>query len=130
MSFELTCLLWSVPLALVYLSTQTMLRKAELGVAQDVGARDEGLKVQGVIAARADRAWHNFRETFPLFVALVAIVELADASHALTRWGAGLYLAFRIAYLPLYLAGIPWVRTFAWNIATLGLALIFVGILL
>jgi len=34
----------------------------------------------------------------------------------------------RVVYLPLYLAGVRWVRTFSWNLATLGLALMIVGI--
>lgn len=128
MTFELYCLAFGVLLGLVYLSAQTMLRKAELGIAYDVGARDEGREVSGLIAGRADRAYRNFLETFPMFVALVAVVELSGGSDWLTQWGAGLYLAFRIIYLPLYLIAVPWLRTFSWNIATAGLALMLVGV--
>jgi uncharacterized MAPEG superfamily protein len=34
-----------------------------------------------------------------------------------------MYLAGRVLFLPLYAAGTPWLRTFSWNLATLGLAL-------
>lgn len=128
MSFELICLALSVLLGLIYLTTQTMLRKAELGVKYDISPRDEGREVRGVLAGRADRAYRNFLETFPMFVALVAVVELSGGSDWWTQWGAGLYLGFRVLYLPLYLIGVPWLRTFAWNIATLGLAFMLVGV--
>jgi uncharacterized MAPEG superfamily protein len=130
MSVELTCLFWSVLLALVYLSTQTFYRKAELGVLQDVGPRDNEQQVQGKVAGRADRAWRNFQETWPAFIALVAVIEFSGASDAFTQWGAMIYLAFRVIYLPLYLIGVRWVRTFSWNIATAGIAAMFVGVLI
>lgn len=130
MTAELLALAWSTLLALVYLSTQTFYRKAELGVRYDVGPRDDGRAVTGLHAGRADRAYRNFLETYPVFIALVVVVTLADRSSALTQWGAWVYLGFRTIYLPLYIAGIPWLRTFAWNIATLGLALIMLGVVL
>lgn len=34
-----------------------------------------------------------------------------------------MYLAGRCLFLPLYAAGAPWIRTFSWNFATLGLAM-------
>jgi uncharacterized MAPEG superfamily protein len=37
---------------------------------------------------------------------------------------SAMYLAGRILFLPLYAAGIPWIRTFSWNAATLGLVLV------
>jgi uncharacterized MAPEG superfamily protein len=58
------------------------------------------------------------------------LVEIGGLSDALIQWGAGLYLTMRVIYLPLYLSGIAWVRTISWNIATLGLALMLLGVLL
>ena len=52
------------------------------------------------------------------------VVRLLDASGFLSQLGCALYLAGRIAFLPLYAAGVPWLRTFSWNIATLGLVLV------
>lgn len=127
MSFELYCLAFSVVLGLVYLSTQTFFRKAELGVRYDVGARDAGREVSGVLAGRADRAYRNFLETFPLFVAVVALTELSGGTDWITQTGAAIYVSGRIVYLPLYLSGTPWLRTFSWNIATVGLALVLAG---
>ena len=127
MSFELTLLVWSTVLGLVYVSVQSMLYKAQVGNAPTVGARDT-IPEPEKLAGRATRALRNVLETYPVFVALALAVELSGQSDGLTRWGAGLYLGFRAIYLPLYLAGVPWMRTFSWNLATLGLALMIVGV--
>jgi uncharacterized MAPEG superfamily protein len=44
-------------------------------------------------------------------------------------WGAELYLAGRILYLPLYAAGVPFLRTIAWAIATFGIGLLIAAML-
>lgn len=128
MSLELICLALSVLVGLVYLSAQTFWRKAELGVQYDVGARDEGLEVKGALAGRADRAYRNFLETFPMFVAAVVLVEFSGGSDWLTQGGAIAYVALRAVYLPLYLIGVPWLRSISWNIATAGLVAMVLGV--
>ena len=127
MSLELNLLLASAVLALVYVSVQSMLYKAQVGNAATVGARDDIPKAEK-LAGRAERALRNFLETFPIFLALIVVVELTGRSDMLTQWGAGLYVVMRTAYLPLYLSGVVWIRTFSWNLATLGLALMTIGI--
>jgi uncharacterized MAPEG superfamily protein len=44
--------------------------------------------------------------------------------------GARLYLWGRVAYVPLYVAGIPLVRSLVWNVATIGIMLFVVALLL
>lgn len=128
MSFEAWTLFGAMILGLVHLTAASFTFKAQVGNAYTVGARDEDLRPIG-IAARLDRAQRNFLETFPIFAAAVLLLEALDRTGApLATWGAALYLGGRIAFLPLYAAGLPWVRTFSWNIATLGLALVMVAI--
>ena len=67
----------------------------------------------------------DFRETFPFFAAAI----LADAvagklGSPLTIWGAGLYVAGRALYAPLYAAGIPLVRTVAWFVSMIGVVMV------
>ena len=76
------------------------------------------------IAGRLHRAQMNFLETFSIFATCVVVVHLSDTYGALSYWGSVLYLVGRILFLPLYAAGIPWLRTFSWNLATLGLVLV------
>ena len=122
MTWELYALLMAVLLGLVHLSAASFSFKAQVGNRYTVGPRDEGLQPTGR-AARLHRANLNFLETFPYFAVCVLVVRLLDASGILSQLGCALYLAGRIAFLPLYAAGVPWLRTFSWNIATLGLVL-------
>lgn len=123
MTWELYALLTAVLLGLVHLSAASFSFKAQVGNRYTVGPRDEGLRPTGR-AARLHRANLNFLETFPYFAALVLIVRLLDASGSLSLVGCALYIAGRVAFLPLYALGVPWLRTFSWNIATLGLVLV------
>lgn len=123
MSVELWCLFAALVLALVHLSTASFAFKAQVGNRYMVGARDDDLRPHG-IAARLDRAQRNFMETFPIFAAAALMVDHLHVTGELSQWGAAVYVAGRIAFLPLYAMGVPWLRTFSWNAATLGLVLV------
>jgi uncharacterized MAPEG superfamily protein len=127
-TFELYALLAAVLLGLMHLAAASFSFKAQVGNAYTVGARDQGLLPTGV-AGRLHRAHVNFLETFPYFAACVLIVRLLDASGGWSQAGCVLYLTGRIAFLPLYGFGVPWARTFSWNIATLGLVLVGIEVL-
>lgn len=42
----------------------------------------------------------------------------------LAGWGARLYFGARVAYVPLYAAGVPLIRSLVWNVATIGIVLL------
>ncbi len=67
--------------------------------------------------------------TIPLFAAVVLAVHVSDTHGALTVWGAYLYFWARVVYVFLYAAGVPLIRSLAWNVATFGIFL-FVAALL
>src|SRR5215203_2937350 len=46
------------------------------------------------------------------------------------REGCALYLWARVAYVPLYAAGVPLLRSLVWNVVTLGIVLLVVALLL
>lgn len=127
MTFELWILLAAALLGLVHLAAASFTFKAQVGNRYTVGARDENLQPVGV-AGRLHRAQHNFLETFAIFVVFVVIVHLSDAYGSFSYWGSVLYLVGRVLFLPLYAAGVPWLRTFSWKLATLGLALVGVQV--
>ena len=56
------------------------------------------------------------------------IAALAGRHNWMTEWGAVLYFAARVAYVPLYAYGVRVVRSLAWSVATLGIILILVGL--
>ncbi len=123
MSLEIQILLAATLLGLVHLSAASFSFKAQVGNRYTVGPRDEVLHPTG-IAGRLSRAQANFMETYPFFATCVLVVEVTGASGPLSRWGAALYLGGRLLFLPLYAWGVPWLRTFSWNAATLGLVLV------
>ena len=127
MTAELTLLAWTLVLALVQIMLPAVLRTRETGAAYNVGPRDTAGPPVGAITGRARRAQQNLFETLPLFAVAVLIAHVADREGTLTLWGARLYLLGRVAYVPLYLAGVPRVRTGAWLLATTGLVMILLA---
>ena len=93
------------------------------------GPRDEPRPLSGV-PARLDRAFRNFMETFPFFAAAVIAAYLAAKTGPLTLYGAGLYVAARALYVPLYAAGIPRVRSLVWLAAMVGIGMVLAALFL
>lgn len=119
---------WSVVLLFVHVMLQGMTATRELGSAWNAGPRDEGRRPSGALAGRAERASANFRETYPAFVALALALAIAGKGAGLGVTGAWIWLGFRIIYIPLYLAGIPYIRSLAWLGAGAGLMMMFVAL--
>ncbi len=129
MTFELWILLAAALLGIVHLSAASFAFRSQVGNKYTVGARDENLQPSGV-AGRLHRAQHNFLETFVIFAVCVLLVHLTNVYGSLSYWGSIIYLIGRILFLPLYALGVPWLRTFSWNLATLGLVLVGAQVLL
>jgi len=129
MSLPFWTLFAAMVLGLVHLTAASFAFKAQVGNSYSVGARDEDLRPQGV-AGRLDRAQRNFLETFPIFAAAVLMAAVLGRESRLIDYGALAYIAGRIVFLPLYAAGVPWLRTLSWNLATLGLAVVMIGVVL
>lgn len=130
MTFELTVLGWTLVLALVQILLPAAARNRETGLEYNAGPRDEPGPPVGKVTGRLRRAQANLFETLPLFAIALLIAHVADRNGALTHWGAALYLAARVAYLPLYAWGVPVVRSAAWGVSLAGLALVLLAILL
>jgi uncharacterized MAPEG superfamily protein len=57
-------------------------------------------------------------------------MEITAVQRANTKRNRNHPIECRAIFLPLYAWGIPWRRTFSWNIATVGLVLIMAQLLL
>jgi uncharacterized MAPEG superfamily protein len=124
MNIELAVLAWGCILALVHVFAAVRVKTRQYGTAWNVGARDDALPPPAPIVGRLARAQANFFETFPLYAAAALIVS---AAHLTSRWtaiGALMWLVGRIVYLPLYAAGVPYVRSAAWGISLIGILLV------
>ncbi len=126
---ELILLGWSTVLLVVAVLLQGQLATRELGVGWNAGPRDGDARPQGVLAGRAQRALDNFKETYPAFVALALALAVSDRTGGLGAIGAMLWFAGRVAYHPLYLFGVPYVRSLAWLVAMGGLLLMLIRLL-
>lgn len=86
------------------------------------GPRDEAMPISGR-AARLDRAFRNFMETFPFFAAAVLLGAGTTTLRDVSVWGAHLYVWARLLYVPLYAYGSPF-RTPVWFVSLIGLLMV------
>ena len=121
LSLELFAVLLGVLLGLIHIVLASHSASWQRGYRWTAGARDEpGVPLTGV-AGRLARASANYLETFPFFASLALAVHVLDRHSDLSSWGVALYLAGRVAYLPLYALGVYLIRSIAWNVATAGI---------
>lgn len=129
MSVEITVLALGGLLTVAQLALMSVPANLQLGTRKTTGPRDEPLALTGV-PGRLHRAAQNMLEALPLYAAAAVAVVMADKSSALTEGCAVLWLAARIAYVPLYALGIgPW-RSYIWMIALLCATLMLIAALL
>lgn len=124
MTTELSVLAWGCLLAIVHIFAAVRAKTAQYGTKWNMSARDEELPPLYPLAGRLARAQANFFETFPLMIAAIAIVSLADLESRWTAIGALLWLGARIVYLPLYAFGVPKVRTLVWALGVIGIGMV------
>lgn len=126
---ELILLGWSVVLLVIALMVQGQLATRELGVGWNAGPRDGDQHPTGALAGRAQRALDNFKETYPAFIALALALAVSGRTGGLGATGALLWFVARIVYHPLYLFGVPYVRSLVWIASMVGLLLMLIRLL-
>lgn len=122
LSSEIMVLGWSV----VLLFVQVLLPSAaarDLSLAYLAGPRDEQRQSASAVSGRLRRALDNLLETYPAFVALALALAVTGRTGGIAATGAWLWLIARIVYVPLYAAGIPMIRSLAWLVSIVGLAM-------
>lgn len=126
---ELKLLVLAVVIGIVQLAWAATAARRQQTLKWAAGPRDEPMPIHGV-AARLDRAFGNFMETFPLFAAAVLAAWAMGKLGPLTLWGSALYVACRAVYVPIYATGVPGVRPFVWMISLAGLLMVAAACLL
>jgi uncharacterized MAPEG superfamily protein len=93
------------------------------GIKLALGNRDN-LPEPSQVAGRAERTARNTLENFVLFAALALAAHAAGRTGHRVELGAEIFFWARIVYIPIYIAGIRYLRTAAWTIGVIGLCMI------
>ncbi|HEY5936053.1 MAG TPA: MAPEG family protein [Kofleriaceae bacterium] len=126
MTPDVRLLAYAAVLCWVMIMTAAMLKTR--GIVNAGGNRDD-LPDPSALAGRADRAAKNMLENLVLFTALLAAARMGNGDQDRIVLGARIFFWARVAYFPIYLAGIKHVRTVVWAVGIAGLALIFSAVL-
>lgn len=89
----------------------------------------ENLPDSSALAGRAERTARNTLENFVLFAAIALVAQAAGNTSPKIVTGAELFFWARVAYIPVYYAGITYLRTAVWMVSIVGLALMVLALL-
>jgi len=129
MSIELHMLAWSVVLGLVQVLLPTLFAMKLRGLDWAASPRDDVLPALAGVGGRLDRARANFLETFPFFVAVLLATLVLQRHDGMTSLGAQLYFWARLLYVPVYAAGIAYLRTLIWFTSIAGIVILLAALL-
>ncbi len=121
-STEIMVLGWSVILLVVQVIAQASLTSKDNGPAYAAGNHESAPNLSPV-AKRVKNALANLLETYPAFIGLALALAVTGRTGSYGAIGAVVWIAARAAYLAIYAAGIPGVRTLAWLGSIVGLAM-------
>jgi uncharacterized MAPEG superfamily protein len=127
-SMELTMLMWASLLYVVQVLIAALAADMQNGMAWGLGNREEIPAVKGW-GGRAQRAYVNMAESLLPFACLVLIAYSLDRTGEMSALGAGIFLASRLAYAVLYIAGVKVLRSLAYFGGLAGIVLIVVQLL-
>jgi uncharacterized MAPEG superfamily protein len=123
---EIVMLGVSVALLLVQLFLQSVSATLEMGGDYKAGPRDEARVLEGIFAGRADRAFRNLLETFPVFASLALALVVTGRNGGLGALGAEAWVVTRLLYVPLYFIQIPFARSLVWFVSIFALGAMLV----
>lgn len=129
MAIELQMMAWAGVLGLAQVMLAAAAITRERGTQWNASARDGQAPPPGLLAGRLQRAQANFLETFAVFAAAAIAVVVAGRQDSSTALAVQLYFWARLAYVPLYAAGIPYVRSLAWLVSLAGILMLLWALL-
>ena len=129
MKAEAIVLFSTLGLGLVHMFLPVLLCLKQHSIIALANSRDDFTPIESVMGQRAARANNNFKETQPWALALLVLVLAMGKTNGMSAMGAWIYLGARVLYIPLYLFGVPWLRTIMWVISLVGLAMIIPALL-
>ena len=110
MPIELHLLVWAAVLTLVQCVVAVTGALLQVGLPTLAGNRDNMPVITGW-GGRAERAHRNMLQSLVLFAVLVLVAQVTGKLNATTALGAQLFFWARVAYVLVYIGGLPWIRT-------------------
>lgn len=127
MTTELTYLWATLILALIQIFLPAAARTREFGTKWNAGARDNTPASTKPLTGRLERAQANLFETLPIFIGAVLLTHFVGIQSNLTLWGTALYFWGRVAFVPIYALGVPYIRSLVWVVSLAGLVMVLVA---
>jgi uncharacterized MAPEG superfamily protein len=125
----ITWLLLGTGLYVATLFIPSLFLISKIGVGSYLGSRDAD-PVVNPVHGRAQRVVRNFGESYPPFAVLgILSLIVADADIAMATTGAMIFVIARVAYVPLYLAAVPVLRSGAYLVGLAGVVMIALSLL-
>lgn len=115
-------------LSLVQAFIPAAVRQNAFGEDMQLGPQDD-VPPLPVAGQRAQRALRNLHETLPIFLTLALLHVVYPGEDTWGIVGGLIFLLARVAYLVLYIQGIPRIRSMAFGVALLGLIIMTVPLL-
>src|SRR3954471_3695153 len=106
MPTKIKILAWGALLLIVHIFAAVHLKTRQYGVTWNMGARDDAVPPLNPLAGRLQRAEANYLETLPIAIIALLGVVVANRTSGSTALGGWIWLGARVAYLPLYAAGV------------------------
>ena len=111
---------------IITILAQLVAAQAQVGLEMLVKPRDDMPKLTGV-AGRLERAQLNSIVAMALFAPAVLILQMKGLATPGTLLTAQVFLIARIAYVPAYAAGLPWVRSLIWVVGFLATGWLYIS---
>lgn len=124
MSTDLSMLAWTSGFTSILWIPYILARMGKYGVVATVGHEAVDKPLAGW-ANRARKAHNNAIENLAIFAALVLAAHVTGATNDATAAASVAYLIARLVHFPVYVAGIPYLRTLAFTVGWLSQVCIF-----
>lgn len=121
---ELAVINWALIVAASLIKAKAWTPK---GLLAAMGNREHDIDCSG-FPARTERAAKNMLENMVLFTALALVAVVGNVSDPNVELGARIFYWARLAYIPIYMVGIPVARTGVWAISVIGMGMIFAAV--
>jgi len=125
----LTFIIYMTLLTFVAIMLGAFLRNREWtaeGLKVGLGNR-ENVPDATALGGRAERAAANTIEALILFVPVALVAQIAGSEKEVLA-GATTFLWARVAYLPIYLVGVPYLRSLIWGVGVAGLTMMILAL--